>query len=181
MKAGGAFGHDQAFEFYYVLGDAIDDKIDIIISHPHGTGAGAIPLDADGDKYGDIVYQAHSDYNGLDPSKSGLWVLHGSDKIPVHVNPKYSAVSTPIFDTEGFAYPNPVTSTTTIPFSIDRRGFVTLEVTDALGRNIATLVNGYYDVGSYTSSFDMKDVSAGIYYVRLKAAGKKLVRLIVKQ
>ncbi len=74
-------------------------------------------------------------------------------------------------------YPNPFNPTTTITYTLSPnpsplgRGEgarVTLKVYDALGREVATLVNENKPAGKYSVSFDASQLSSGVYYYTLK-------------
>lgn len=65
-------------------------------------------------------------------------------------------------------YPNPFNPTTTIRFYIPRHSHVTLKVFDVLGREVATLIDGELNAGEHSVVFDAKDLSSGIYFIRLK-------------
>lgn len=69
-------------------------------------------------------------------------------------------------------YPNPFNPTTNIRYSIDVNANVKLEVFNVLGQKVATLVNAKQAVGSYTVGFDAGNLSSGMYFYRLQAAGK---------
>lgn len=66
-------------------------------------------------------------------------------------------------------YPNPFNPTTTIHFSIPHRCRTELSVFDALGRKISTVVDRELASGSYTVTFDARQLSSGIYFYRLVA------------
>jgi hypothetical protein len=66
-------------------------------------------------------------------------------------------------------YPNPFNPTTTINYTIKGNSIVTLKVYDVLGREVSTLINGNKESGSYSVSFDGKNLSSGIYFYRLEA------------
>jgi uncharacterized protein (DUF1501 family) len=68
-------------------------------------------------------------------------------------------------------YPNPVRNETKIRFDLGRASRVTLEVFDARGELVATLVNAYHPAGPYTVSFDPGKLANGMYYYRLDAGG----------
>ena len=71
-------------------------------------------------------------------------------------------------------YPNPFNPSTKISYAIPlsggaRGGLVTLKVYDALGNEIATLVNEEKPVGSYEIEFSVEELSSGVYFYQLKA------------
>ncbi|RPI13489.1 MAG: T9SS C-terminal target domain-containing protein [Ignavibacteriae bacterium] len=66
-------------------------------------------------------------------------------------------------------YPNPFNPTTTISFAIPKAGNVELVVFDVLGRNVATLVNGYTTVGNHSIEFDASSLASGIYFYTITA------------
>jgi hypothetical protein len=74
---------------------------------------------------------------------------------------------------EGYAleanYPNPFNPSTTISFSIPQAQHVSLVVYDALGREVATLVDSELRSGSHTVTFDGKNLSSGVYVYRIRA------------
>jgi hypothetical protein len=66
-------------------------------------------------------------------------------------------------------YPNPFNPTTNVRFSIPYRQWVTLNVYDILGREVATLVNGAMPPGSHIVRFDAAGLSSGVYWYRMCA------------
>jgi M6 family metalloprotease-like protein len=64
-------------------------------------------------------------------------------------------------------YPNPFNPITTIAFSLPQSGSVTLKVFDALGREVATLVNGFRSEGKFNVEFDASKLSSGMYIYKL--------------
>ncbi len=68
-------------------------------------------------------------------------------------------------------YPNPFNPTTNIGFRISDFGFVSLKIFDVLGREVATLVNEQKAPGEYDIQFDAGNLSSGVYYYQLRAAG----------
>jgi hypothetical protein len=78
-------------------------------------------------------------------------------------------------------YPNPFNPTTTIMFSLTNRQMVTLKVYDILGRVVVVLLNEVKQPGKYTLTFNVKDLSSGMYFYKLQAgefvATKKLIVL----
>ncbi len=64
-------------------------------------------------------------------------------------------------------YPNPFNPTTLINYALPKAGNVSLKVYDVLGKEVATLVNEYKGMGSYTVEFDGSKLSSGIYIYKL--------------
>lgn len=73
-------------------------------------------------------------------------------------------------------YPNPFNPATRIPFRIDCRGDVTVDVFDILGRHAVSLVRGFLEAGEYDITADMSGFSSGGYVVRL-ATGRHVSTL----
>lgn len=68
-------------------------------------------------------------------------------------------------------FPNPFNPTTEIQFIVPDgyQGNVKLDVFDALGRTVSTLVNGSYSSGSFAVQFDASHLPSGVYFYRLRA------------
>ncbi len=67
-------------------------------------------------------------------------------------------------------YPNPFNPATTIRFTLARREQVVLKILDALGREVATLINGAVDSGEHAVVFEASKLASGTYYYHLKTA-----------
>src|SRR3989338_7692059 len=67
-------------------------------------------------------------------------------------------------------FPNPLNPTTQIRFEVPLGGFVSLSVYNILGEKVATLLEGELPGGSYTRTFDAKDLAGGVYFARLHIA-----------
>ncbi|MHB1687297.1 MAG: T9SS type A sorting domain-containing protein [Ignavibacteriaceae bacterium] len=66
-------------------------------------------------------------------------------------------------------YPNPFNPSTTIKFSIQKPGLVTLKIYNILGQEVMTLVNQEMNMGSYSYSFDASRLSSGVYFYNIKS------------
>lgn len=68
-------------------------------------------------------------------------------------------------------YPNPFNPSTKIDFALPKSSFVTLRVYDMAGREVATLLNSFVNVGKYSVSWNTsesnKPLSSGVYFYRL--------------
>lgn len=73
-------------------------------------------------------------------------------------------------------FPNPFNPATSIKYSIPERSFVSLKVYNALGLEIATLVNSEQEAGEYEVRFDGTPYPSGIYYYQLKSRDYSEVR-----
>jgi hypothetical protein len=96
----------------------------------------------------------------------------------------YSSTSTTVETSSGSPadfslsqnYPNPFNPTTTIGYSIQSRGNVTLKVYDVLGREVKTLVNELQNPGFHTVNLDGGNLPSGVYFYRIVAGGYTSVR-----
>jgi Secretion system C-terminal sorting domain len=70
-------------------------------------------------------------------------------------------------------YPNPITNTATISYTIPDHRYITLVVQDMMGRTIASLVNQEEDAGQYTAPFDASQLANGTYVCTLTAGDFK--------
>jgi hypothetical protein len=81
-------------------------------------------------------------------------------------------------------FPNPFNAQTAIRYTLPHPSWVTMTVHTVLGRRIRTLLDAASPAGSYVIVWDGKDshqreVSSGIYVVRMKAEGFHAVRTVV--
>jgi photosystem II stability/assembly factor-like uncharacterized protein len=66
-------------------------------------------------------------------------------------------------------YPNPFNPSTKISFVLPQANNVKLTVYDALGREVAVLVNEFRQAGQWSAEFNASALSSGIYFYRLEA------------
>ena len=76
-------------------------------------------------------------------------------------------------------YPNPFNPVTHIKYLLKNDSMISIEVYDILGHQIETLVNQFKAAGDYNLIFDAKNLSSGIYLIKMKAdnfsATKKMI------
>lgn len=104
-------------------------------------------------------------------------ILHGkADPVSGAENKKYSVI-------KDFAlsqnYPNPFNPSTVIRYSTANDGMVSLKVYNAIGKEVAELVNQNQAAGTYSVRFDASKLSSGIYFYELRSgssvAAKKML------
>ncbi|MFC1475760.1 thrombospondin type 3 repeat-containing protein [Candidatus Zixiibacteriota bacterium] len=176
------------------LGDACDncpevDNLDQLNSDADGLGDACDNCpevdnpaqdDADGDGIGTVCdncpdhynpLQEDSDSNTVGDSCQVNAILEFEDAVPADYVLRQN-------------YPNPFNASTLIEFVMQEAGYARLEVYDILGRNVATLVDGYVEAGHSQAVWDGTDtwgrmLGSGIYFYRLTSSGftemKKMV------
>ena len=76
-------------------------------------------------------------------------------------------------------YPNPFNPSTVISYQLPVNGHVSLKVYDAIGREVATLVNEVKEAGTYSMQFDGRGLSSGMYFARLQSGGNVQIKKMV--
>jgi hypothetical protein len=78
-------------------------------------------------------------------------------------------------------YPNPFNPVTIIKFKLHETEFITLKVYNIIGQEVATLVNGTLETGSYEVSFNAENLNSGVYFYTLQVGSftrtKKMILL----
>ncbi len=79
-------------------------------------------------------------------------------------------------------YPNPFNPETTIRYELPGAEQVNLRIFDALGREVALLVDGVQNAGRHEVRFEAHNLPSGIYFYRMEAGAKVEIRrmLLVK-
>ncbi|MDZ4712165.1 MAG: endonuclease [bacterium] len=89
-------------------------------------------------------------------SGNSVGVTTVSDQIPV----KYSLDQN---------YPNPFNPETVISYQLTVSSFVTMNIYNSVGKEIASLINQRQNAGSYSVDFDASGYPSGVYFYTLKA------------
>ena len=78
-------------------------------------------------------------------------------------------------------YPNPFNPITQIKYGLPQQSHVRLTIYNALGQEVATLVNEVKEPGTYRTPWDASGMASGVYFYQMKArefvATKKLLLL----
>lgn len=64
-------------------------------------------------------------------------------------------------------YPNPFNPSTTISYTLPEDGKVLIKIFDVLGREVATLINGFSSSGKHNVVWDATRFASGIYFYRI--------------
>ncbi len=66
-------------------------------------------------------------------------------------------------------YPNPFNPSTVIRYALPTAGMVTIDVFNALGEKVSTLLNGQVEAGYHEVSFDAAAFPSGLYFYKISA------------
>jgi hypothetical protein len=103
---------------------------------------------------------------------NGNYEYHNlSDEVVIGVPDKFSLSQN---------YPNPFNPTTNLEFGLSNLEFVSLKVYDAMGKEVATLVNEIKPAGRYVVEFSAKssgkNLGSGVYFYKIQAGSFTAVR-----
>lgn len=106
-----------------------------------------------------IMFDAVPDGGNVSIIKTGVTAVE--DKDENSLSTKYSLNQN---------YPNPFNPSTQISFEMPKDGYVSLKVFDTLGREVASLVNGFKQAGKHNVDFGTKNknLTSGIYFYQLR-------------
>ncbi|HSW54439.1 MAG TPA: kelch repeat-containing protein [Ignavibacteriaceae bacterium] len=79
-------------------------------------------------------------------------------------------VSTPATFNLEQNYPNPFNPSTSIKYSVPEPGNIRISVYNTVGEEVAVLVNGFSQAGSFEVTFDASNLSTGVYLYKLQSA-----------
>ncbi|MCL4549206.1 MAG: T9SS type A sorting domain-containing protein [Bacteroidetes bacterium] len=79
-------------------------------------------------------------------------------------------------------YPNPFNPSTTIRYSIPEAGNIKLNVYNMLGQEVASLVNGFKQAGTYSITWNANNLASGIYFYTLQTGSFRISKkmLLIK-
>ena len=79
----------------------------------------------------------------------------------------------------GKAFPNPFNPSTTINFTMGETAQANLTVYNMNGQAVATLVDGVVSAGAQSVVFDASELTSGVYFYTLNAAGQSMTEKMV--
>lgn len=91
-------------------------------------------------------------------SKSNLFIAEGVYSVPAEFSLSQN-------------YPNPFNPVTTINYEIPVSGYVTLEVYNIVGQEVARVINGVQEAGSYRAEWNASNMASGVYIYKLSVTG----------
>ncbi|MBS1537022.1 MAG: T9SS type A sorting domain-containing protein [Bacteroidetes bacterium] len=136
-------------------------------------------------------------YSGLLPSTKYYWKIRASSTAgngPSNFSNTYSFTTQSSIaveennygnqDLELMIQPNPIINDNSIiTYSLKHDGFITLFVTDELGRTVMTLVNDSKTSGTYSTSLRRETgalgLSSGVYYIKLNSGKLTITKQII--
>lgn len=125
-----------------------------------------VPIDSiSHDRIGEFSYPLHVDSTGFPPTYVTR-VQPVENEVPVDFQLAQN-------------YPNPFNPTTNIRFDLNGMGHVSLKVYNLLGQEVATLVDGRLQAGTYEVPFDASELASGVYFYKLSAANQTDTRKMV--
>ncbi|RSK32546.1 S8 family serine peptidase [Hymenobacter metallilatus] len=89
--------------------------------------------------------------------------------------------ATTLLDRSTVAYPNPFSGSTTISYSLDQAGPVSVEVYNTLGVKVRTLVAGTEEAGLHQVRFDAGNMARGTYLFKVKSGAAVTTQRLVLQ
>ena len=66
-------------------------------------------------------------------------------------------------------YPNPFNPSTTIGFSVEKFGDVSIRIFDVVGHPVVTLIGGPVSPGFHKTIWNARGVSSGTYFVQMRS------------
>ena len=124
------------------------------------------------------LYADEKGFIWVGTQSDGLWRFDANNATSVE-----TAKQSPASFTLSTAYPNPFNASTTISFTLNQPGIVSLAVYNLTGQKVRELAEGNYSAGSHTAVWDGRDdsgnaVSSGVYLARMESDGvSKVVRM----
>jgi len=122
-----------------------------------------------------------------------VWIKSSNEVIPLSAR-SFKAGRSLTYETDSFVaveavlipldyyfgsnYPNPFNSSATLTYGLSQRTRVSIYMNDVSGRMVARLVDGVQEAGHYQVRYNLPELSAGVYLVRMEAGNFRVVRKV---
>lgn len=158
-----------SINFFYVLGEAADDKADMAVVNVPGMGGDIEMITANKDGLQDIIIGDgwYSLSGKMGENYGTIHVVYGSKKIPVKTTAVLAGHEREhLKATQMYAYPNPLNQKTTLTFENCTSGVMYMDVVNGLG--VSVLREEIPDVdGLQQYAADLSGLPAAAYHIRL--------------
>lgn len=124
-----------------------------------------VPDNVNTDELGDL---------GLTDEEEDLIVLFMRTLSDGYTRPWDGVMPSPASSALGVSGPNPFNPTTTVSFSMLQAGDVRIDAYNVAGQRVGTLVNGWKEAGEHRVTFDAKNLSSGVYFIRMTTGASTL-------
>ncbi|HEX8514580.1 MAG TPA: PKD domain-containing protein [Bacteroidia bacterium] len=113
---------------------------------------------------------------------AGNILLLNDSALSIVIDPTATSITESNSSSNINVYPNPYSDHTNISYVLNEKSEVNLEVYNALGQHVLTLVTQTQPKGSYAYNFSAKrsGMEAGVYFIRLAIDGKITMKRIVE-
>jgi len=103
---------------------------------------------------------------GLGTDVADMGAYGGGLYYPTGINDVFETVPSRFGLSQNF--PNPFNASTTISYNLKEPSYISIDVYDALGRNIETLFEGTQGRGEHSVTWNASNVSSGTYFYRIQ-------------
>ncbi|HZV13485.1 MAG TPA: T9SS type A sorting domain-containing protein, partial [Candidatus Kapabacteria bacterium] len=154
-----------------------NDNVEALIAYNNnffaGTNESGVLLSTDNGANWNIIGLQYTNINTLAiigdylfaGNDTGIWRMPLSGITAVNENPATSPAQFSLLQN----YPNPFSGMTNFEYGISNEEHVTLKIYNALGEEVATLVNGETAAGEHSATFNAYNLQNGIYFYKLTA------------
>lgn len=166
---GGVF--TNGFSALYVLGKAMDDKIDVFMAQNGGGygGADSIHISSSGAPTYILdapAYESPEDQNKGIFQKGSLEVLQGTSRIPVHLNPKFAVTEIGQMIRTIEIFPNPIVRAFNVTAIFREAENIKLVLRDLLGRAVYS-ESRFVSGGKETIHINLPQLVPGTYFLEI--------------
>ena len=134
--------------------------------------------------YGTTSEEHNYSYTDKPNTAAAATVYYRLKQVDLDGTSNYSSTLTVVYDVPSRFdlsqnYPNPFNPTTVIKYEIAKTTDVSLKVYNSIGQEVAELVKGEIEPGTYKVQFDAKNLSSGVYFYKLTAGDFVTVKKMI--